>query len=286
MDEFEVYLVSNGSMELYPNNTLSSFTNRLSEPLDLKGNWKVALTSISIPSTVKNVTTTKFVGYNYDKENKVIYKDIYDFQSGIYPSVEDLLIALQKQSLTKVMRKTHVNPADGKLSLQLKANEAFMFYDAEIPNILGLDYTEKFFNHVFKYIGHDNIDKLDSTILNHSLEGTDEDDTITITGQHPVDITYDINHVFVYINIIEYQHVADTKAPLLRVFNRGVRLKNGSIQQIETQTGNTFKDLEFKKILSNNIQSIKIELRTESGRLVPFVGTGRTTLTLKFKKVS
>ncbi len=36
-------LVSNASMELYPLNTLSSFTNKLSIPIELEGEWEIGL---------------------------------------------------------------------------------------------------------------------------------------------------------------------------------------------------------------------------------------------------
>ena len=45
-------------------------------------------------------------------------------------------------------------------------------------------------------------------------------------------------------------------------------------------------NLDFKKLLSSDIQSIKIELRTESGRLIPFTGTGKVVVTLKFQKIN
>ena len=47
-----------------------------------------------------------------------------------------------------------------------------------------------------------------------------------------------------------------------------------------------FSNLDYKKLLSNTIQSIAIELRTETGLLVPFSGTGNVILTLQLKKFS
>ena len=44
--------------------------------------------------------------------------------------------------------------------------------------------------------------------------------------------------------------------------------------------------MDYKKLLTNTIQSISIELRTETGDLVPFSGTGKILLTLQFKKFS
>ena len=101
MDDFVVYLVSNGSMDLYPDNTLSSFTNHLSEPLELGENWKVCLSVISIPSDVKNVTTNRFISDRYNKEGNNIYRDIFDLQPGIYPTVDDLLLTLKNSLVQK-----------------------------------------------------------------------------------------------------------------------------------------------------------------------------------------
>ena len=160
------------------------------------------------------------------------------------------------------------------------------FFDREIVNILGLEGTTIYNPPARVRIGTiPSIFISSSTTINYS-DDENERNTVTIQGKYPVDITYDTNHVFVYIDIIEYQHVADTKAPLLRVFDRKVRFQYGAIQQSEPQTTIEFRDLQFKKLMLSNIQSIKVELRTESGKLVPFFGSGRTILTLKFKKVS
>ena len=50
MDSFTMELVSNASGELFPHNTLSSFTNLLPEQVNLEGQWEVALSEISYPS--------------------------------------------------------------------------------------------------------------------------------------------------------------------------------------------------------------------------------------------
>ena len=46
-----------------------------------------------------------------------------------------------------------------------------------------------------------------------------------------------------------------------------------------------FSNLENKKLLSKDFQSIENQLRTETGQLVPFAGTGKVILTLNFKKL-
>ena len=47
MDSFTTELVSNASLQLFPNNTLSSFTIFLPEQVNLDGQWEVAISEIS-----------------------------------------------------------------------------------------------------------------------------------------------------------------------------------------------------------------------------------------------
>ena len=105
-------------------------------------------------------------------------------------------------------------------------------------------------------------------------------------GEFPADWCAGKHLIFIYTNIIEYQYVGDAKAPLLRVIDSKQRLKNGSVCELEpTHRIVFFSNLDYKKLLSNTIQSISIELRTETGQLVPFFsGSGKVILTLQFKK--
>ena len=47
MDSFTIELVPSASLNCYPNNSLSSFTNFLHEQIHLKGEWEVAISEIS-----------------------------------------------------------------------------------------------------------------------------------------------------------------------------------------------------------------------------------------------
>ena len=51
MSDFYIKLPSNGSKKEYPKNKANSFKIRLPEPIRLGPNWKVGLTSISLPDT-------------------------------------------------------------------------------------------------------------------------------------------------------------------------------------------------------------------------------------------
>ena len=90
--------------------------------------------------------------------------------------------------------------------------------------------------------------------------------------------------IFVYIDIIMYQHVGDTRAPLLSIIDTSRRIKNGRLFYDRTLQRRPIQNYQYKKLLKSTIDSIKVELRTETGQLVPFVGTGKSALVLNFKK--
>ena len=62
MDEFDIYLESAGSMNIYSGNTMAAFRNLLAHPIYLEGDWRVALAEI-FPTSIKNITTTDFFIY-------------------------------------------------------------------------------------------------------------------------------------------------------------------------------------------------------------------------------
>ena len=110
------------------------------------------------------------------------------------------------------------------------------------------------------------------------------DETKAYFGKFPADLCTGKHLIFIYTNIIEYQYVGDAKAPLLCVIDSKQRLKNGSVCELEPTHRIVFQIWTIKKLLSNTIQSFSIELRTVTGLLVPFSGTGKVILTLRFKK--
>ena len=91
MDFFTIELVSNASSELFPNNTLSSFTNFLPEQVNLEGQWEVAVSEISYPSMYQNVTEGRFM-FRDNELSKT--KDYYYLEPGFYHSFTDIVEAM------------------------------------------------------------------------------------------------------------------------------------------------------------------------------------------------
>ena len=91
MESFTIELVSNASSQLFPDNTLSSFTNFLQEQLNLDGQWEVAISEISYPSMYQNVTEGKFMFFDKQLSKS---SEFYYFEPGLYPSITDIVEAM------------------------------------------------------------------------------------------------------------------------------------------------------------------------------------------------
>ena len=113
---------------------------------------------------------------------------------------------------------------------------------------------------------------------------------LRVKGPHKPEFAYDIVRIYslkIYTNLIEYNIVGDTKAPLLRCFPFISKLKSRDIittgQYMNYQT---FSNLQFRPLLKNFFHSIHIDLRDTSGEKILFVSVGITRLVLMFRKAS
>ena len=91
MDSFTIELVSNASGELFPNNTLISFTNFLPEQVNLEGQWEVAFSEISYPSMYQNLTQGKFKFFDQKLSKSTA---TYNLEPGLYTSITDIVEAM------------------------------------------------------------------------------------------------------------------------------------------------------------------------------------------------
>ena len=158
-----------------------------------------------------------------------------------------------------------------KLVLKFGPNEGLSFEDEEVPSIRGFKGIRDISNHGFIHIGYKS-EKAGNSLNRH-------------VGEFPVDITCGSQLIFVYIDIIEHQNVGDVRAPVIKIIESERRLRNGSINTVTPIHHKSYTNLDYKPILSNNIQNIQVELRNETGKLIPFTGTGKVIVSLKFQKI-
>ena len=263
MDSFTIELVSNASGELFPDNTLSYFTNFLPEKVNLEGQWGVAISEISYPLMYQNITEGYFKFFDKKLSKST---SIYNLEPGLYTSLTDIVEAMNtlvqerknhnETCITvKVSRRTH------KVVIML-ANDSsgLAFCSSDLGHFFG--------NNVGNQFG----------VL---MKGK---------GPHEPQFAYDIvriHSLMIYSDLVECNIVGDTEPLLLRCFPFISKLKGGDIittgQYMNYQT---FSNLQFRPLLINSSHSIHHDLRDTSGEKIPFVSVGITRLVLMFRKIS
>ena len=269
MDNFIVELVSNASSSIYPDNTLASFTNFLPEQLYLDGDWEVALLEITYPALYNNITEGKFwyvpqrstskksnneetrEALNESYESVTILPGMYLSLDEIFQSMNDALRLRNRQS---VELKWKVDSITRHCEIELASDKSqLVFASQDLCSILGFSQSVWF-----------------------SSKGPHR-------SEFPIDVLR-FHSVMVYTDIVEFSIIGDTIAPILRCFPFNNKIQRDSISVTKYSNYVSFDNLQFRRLLKNSIHSIKVELRSPTGELIPFVAVGITRLTLLFRK--
>ena len=140
MESFTLELVPNASLQLVPDNTLSSFRNFLPEQLNLDGQWKVAISEKSHPSMYQNVTEGKFMFSNkkFSKSSVFFYLEL-----GLYPSITDIVEAMniliqEKHNHSENCIKVKVSRKTQKVEIYLEnEGSGLAFFSTDLGHIFG-----------------------------------------------------------------------------------------------------------------------------------------------------
>ena len=208
-------------MGIFTNNTMAKFPNQLAQPLQLDGDWQVALASISFLSNINNINSAEIVAYvssgaELDASHNRTGK-LRRIRKGIYNSPEELLEEIFRIAQLKNF-DYHFDTVTQKLVLKFGPNEGLSFEDEEVPSILGFKGIRDISNPGFIHIGYKS-EKAGNTLNRH-------------VGDFPDDITCGSQLIFVYIDIIEHQNVGDVRAPVIKTIESERRLRNGSIHTV------------------------------------------------------
>ena len=120
-------------------------------------------------------------------------------------------------------------------------NEGITFPDEEIPSILGFGGIK---DGSGTHNGYKMIDSFDNLAMS-------DREAEAFVADYPFDLLAGKQMIFVFSDIIEYQRIGDTKAPLIRLIDSKQRLRSGSLCEIEPTHRTVFSNLEYKKLLSN-----------------------------------
>ena len=205
MDSLTIELVSNASRELFPDNTLRSFTNFLPEQVNSEGQWEVAVSEISYPSMYQNIAEGYFKFFDVKLSKST---STYNLEPGLYTStdiVEAMNTFIQE-------RKNHNETCRTvKVSRRSQKRVIILANDSSGPAFCSTDLGHIFGNNV----------------------GNQFEVLMKRKGPHEPQFAYDlvrIHSLMIYSDLVEYSVVGDTKAPLLQCFPFILKPKGGDIK--------------------------------------------------------
>ena len=201
MDSFTIELLSNVSGDLFPDNILNSFTNFLPEQLNLEGQWEVAISETSYPSMYQNTTWGKFKFFDEKLSNST---STYNLEPGLNTSITDVVEVMNKFIQ---QRNNHIETC-----ITVKVSRRTQKVLIMLANVTsGLSFCSTDLGHVF---GNNVGNEFGVLMIGE--------------GPHEPELAYDIvriHSLIFYRDLVEYNIVGDTKAPLLRCFSFISKLK-------------------------------------------------------------
>ena len=246
MESLTIEFVSNASGELFPDNALSFFTNFLLEQLNLEGQGKVAISEKSYPSMYQKITEGKFKLFD-EKLSKS--KSTYNLEPGLYTSITDIVQAMNRL----IQERINHNEACITVTVSRRTQKVVIMLANDTS---GLAFCSTDLSHIFG-----------------NIVGNELGVLIIGKGPHEPEFAYDIvriHSLIIYSDLVEYNIVGDTKAPLLRCFPFISKPKGGNIvTTAQYMNYETFSSLQFRPLLKNSFHSIHIDLRNTSGEKNP-----------------
>ena len=263
MDSLTIELVSNAPEELFPDNTLSSFTNFLPEQVILEGQCEVAISEKSYPSMYQKITEGKFMFFD-EKLSKSTWA--YNLEPGLYTSITDIVEAMK----TLIQKRNNHNETCITVKVSRRTQKVVIILANDTS---GLAFCSTDLGHIFR----NNVGNKVGLLMKGKCP-------------HESQFAYDIvriHSLMIYGDLVKYNIVGHTKAPLLRCFSFISKLKGGdTITTWQYLNYQAFSNLQFRPLLKNSSHSIHIDLRDTSGGKIPFVSVDITRLVLMFRKVS
>ena len=253
MKDICIVLPSNSSQIYYPENKLNCYTTKLYSTLRLDGEYEVGLAEISYPQNWK-----------YKRDGNIIFKvgvkvDVFRVSFSRYEFIVDVINELN-QFLKLKSIPCLITYSNQIISIQIKAPMIIEFTD-NLNEEFGLKIAS-IITPQLKDLGGKNI----PFTTPPPFVSTKIDDKIKV-----------ITSLYVYTNIIDYQFVGNSFAPLLRTIsvNEGPEYYGKYIDSI-------FTNPHYIPVTMNSIDSIEIDIRDDTGTPIQFEA-GKVLVKLHFQ---
>jgi hypothetical protein len=248
---FYLVLPSNSSFDFYPHNTLTNYTTRLPNDVELNDDWEVGLEEIQYTHSWPSFQLNDVVKFAYaskyeNSEEGVInwYHHIVDV--GYYADKGELISSMEKALPTNEGGKVIMswNKITDVVTMQVDEG-AMVKLSPKLQELLGFNKRGDVFS---------------KGVYFSLADGT---------------LNQDITALYVYCDLIRPRVVGDSRVSLLRpVPVTGDHNKNVFL---------SFTNIHYLPLNTFSFNSVEIDIRDDTGKHIPF-GKGRTVVTLHFRK--
>jgi len=251
---------------------MTEFTTKLSSTIELANEWEVGLAEIMFPRSWYTIPK-KGLSIEVDCTNcidiplfkndlRAQYKtNRINIKGGYYNSMEELTQELNQASVKAFAYVSQFydgpfkppifdyKPHAKRMCITLLAGMILEF-PPELETILGLSPSQNPLHN-------------------------DSDDVLTIGGYYSCDLQAGIHALYIYCDLLQFTHVGNIKAPLLRVVDSG-----GETGDVVTRY---YERPRYIPLQKKNFDSIQIVIRDDLGEKIQFEN-GKVLLTLHFRR--
>ena len=211
MKDFYITLPSNASMDVYPNNAISHFTTRLRNPLELSKGWEVALVEATVPTRWANIGTDEWMRIQVPVYTRTDDKPIRTSKRWLkrpidgefYESAEGIIDLLNRY-IHFILEKVEKSRIGTEAEINLPRREYLKYHKETSTVSFDLAFQLQFTTNLALLLGYGSGDKKWVTIPRGP-------------NNRMTDLSRGWTNIFVYTDVVEYQIVGDTLAPLIRV---------------------------------------------------------------------
>ncbi len=268
MTHFYLTLPSNSSQQFFPDNTLTEFTTKLPSTIELTNEWEVGLAEIMFPRSWYTIPKEGLIfkvdyrGCDFETENDLKVEDAVvevKLRGGFYKTMEEVQQELN-HATSEALAETRLNlkmkpvtfyykPLTRRMYITLMGGMSVEFPPV-LESVLGLSPGQR-------------------RMCNEM------DDRYTFRGDLSCDLKTGIHALYVYCDLLQYTHVGNIKAPLLRVVDSG-----GEAGDVVTRY---YERPRYIPIQKKSFDTIQIIIRDDLGEKIQFEN-GKVLLTLHFRR--
>ena len=269
MTHFYLTLPSNSSGQYFPENTMTEFTTKLASTIDLTDEWEVGLAEImfprswyTIPKKGLKIEVESMLWFTESGQNMTQRAPInINIKGGYYNSMDELVLEMN-QAAGRAFAHAKLYPDDpvtppvfeykhnAKKIIIIMTDHMQITFPPELETILGLSPEQ-------------------NPLYNKAVDAT------KIGGYYSCDLQAGIHALYIYCDLLQFRHVGDIKAPLLRVVDSG-----GETGDVVTRY---YERPRYIPLQKKSFDSIQIVIRDDLGEKIQFE-SGKVLLTLHFRR--